>query len=102
MRTVHRMAGACILEGSLFAFSRCIADRNTVEAMKRLVSDTLRAVSICAVACLGGPLPPLAAAETMKPGSVFRDCPDCPEMVVVPAGSFVMGASVDEEVFVAG
>src|SRR5437763_4948540 len=25
-----------------------------------------------------------------KPGTVFRDCPDCPEMVVVPAGSFNM------------
>jgi formylglycine-generating enzyme len=23
---------------------------------------------------------------------VFRDCPDCPEMVVIPAGSFIMGA----------
>ncbi len=27
-----------------------------------------------------------------KPGSAFRDCPECPEMVVVPAGRFVMGA----------
>ena len=27
-----------------------------------------------------------------KPGTVFRDCPDCPEMVVVPAGSFMMGS----------
>ncbi|MBI5165822.1 MAG: SUMF1/EgtB/PvdO family nonheme iron enzyme [Magnetospirillum sp.] len=26
------------------------------------------------------------------PGTVFRDCADCPEMVVVPAGSFVMGS----------
>jgi formylglycine-generating enzyme required for sulfatase activity len=26
-----------------------------------------------------------------KPGTVFRDCPECPEMVVVPAGSFRMG-----------
>ena len=25
------------------------------------------------------------------PGSVFRDCDGCPEMVVVPAGAFVMG-----------
>ena len=25
-------------------------------------------------------------------GTVFRDCPDCPEMVVVPAGSFMMGS----------
>ncbi|HEY7675400.1 MAG TPA: formylglycine-generating enzyme family protein [Burkholderiales bacterium] len=27
----------------------------------------------------------------------FRDCPDCPEMVVVPAGSFTMGSPPDEE-----
>ncbi|MBF0562868.1 MAG: SUMF1/EgtB/PvdO family nonheme iron enzyme [Alphaproteobacteria bacterium] len=25
-------------------------------------------------------------------GTVFRDCPDCPEMVEVPAGSFTMGS----------
>ncbi|MBM3568681.1 MAG: formylglycine-generating enzyme family protein [Alphaproteobacteria bacterium] len=25
-------------------------------------------------------------------GQVFRDCPQCPEMIVVPAGSFVMGS----------
>lgn len=35
----------------------------------------------------------------IKPGSgqSFRDCPDCPEMVVVPAGSFLMGSPQDEE-----
>ena len=27
----------------------------------------------------------------MQPGKRFRDCSDCPEMVVVPAGSFRMG-----------
>jgi formylglycine-generating enzyme required for sulfatase activity len=34
----------------------------------------------------------------IKPGSgeSFRDCPECPEMVVVPSGSFLMG-SADEE-----
>ena len=26
-----------------------------------------------------------------RPGATFRDCPDCPEMVVIPAGSFRMG-----------
>jgi formylglycine-generating enzyme required for sulfatase activity len=33
-------------------------------------------------------------ALSVKPGSgqSFRDCDDCPEMVVVPAGTFVMGA----------
>ena len=29
-------------------------------------------------------------------GSVFRDCTECPEMVVVPAGPYRMGSPVDE------
>lgn len=29
-------------------------------------------------------------------GKVFRDCPECPEMVVIPAGSFQMGAPARE------
>ncbi len=34
-----------------------------------------------------------SAPPTNKgPGSVFRDCPDCPEMVVIPRGSFTMGS----------
>lgn len=32
-----------------------------------------------------------AAESSRAPGSVFRDCDDCPEMVVIPAGKFVMG-----------
>jgi formylglycine-generating enzyme required for sulfatase activity len=37
---------------------------------------------------------PLSASElaTLKPKDSFKECPDCPEMVVVPAGSFTMGA----------
>jgi formylglycine-generating enzyme required for sulfatase activity len=33
---------------------------------------------------------PSAAPE---PGEVFRDCPDCSEMVVLPAGEFIMGST---------
>lgn len=29
--------------------------------------------------------------ERLAPEGMFRDCPDCPEMVVIPAGSFQMG-----------
>src|ERR1700759_1384805 len=29
----------------------------------------------------------------LEPGDIFRDCEDCPELVVVPAGEFVMGAN---------
>jgi sulfatase modifying factor 1 len=42
---------------------------------------------------------PPAPAATPPPsvGQQFRDCPECPEMVVVPSGSFVMGAAPGEE-----
>ena len=36
--------------------------------------------------------------ETPKQvGDTFRDCATCPKMVVVPAGSFMMGSPVDEQ-----
>jgi len=35
-------------------------------------------------------------AKGKRPGESFRDCPDCPEMVIVPAGSFTMGKTADE------
>lgn len=31
-------------------------------------------------------------AVVQKPGAVFQDCPDCPRMVVIPAGEFTMGS----------
>ena len=36
------------------------------------------------------------AAENRSPGWEFRDCPECPEMVVIPKGSFIMGSSEGE------
>ena len=41
--------------------------------------------------------PPAKAAAKRRPGKVFRDCADCPEMVVIPAGSFDMGGSGGDE-----
>jgi formylglycine-generating enzyme required for sulfatase activity len=32
-------------------------------------------------------------ASESTPGRTFRDCEDCPEMVVVPAGKFMMGSA---------
>jgi formylglycine-generating enzyme required for sulfatase activity len=41
---------------------------------------------------------PLSAAEerALKPKDVFRECDNCPEMVVAPAGTFVMGSPRNE------
>ena len=33
-----------------------------------------------------------AARKRTQPGETFRDCPVCPELVVVPAGTFLMGS----------
>ena len=34
---------------------------------------------------------------SLRPGETFKDCADCPEMVVVPSGSFMMGSPDNEE-----
>ena len=34
-----------------------------------------------------------AQAQARQPGAKFKDCRDCPEMVVVPAGKYVMGTA---------
>src|SRR5262249_41062831 len=33
-------------------------------------------------------------ARQLRPGTTFRECDECPEMVVIPAGNFVMGDSL--------
>lgn len=40
----------------------------------------------------------MAAQDAANVGSVFRDCPNCPEMVVVPPGRFVMGSAESEPI----
>jgi formylglycine-generating enzyme required for sulfatase activity len=45
------------------------------------------------------PAAPLSAAEEciLRPKDSFRECENCPEMVVVPAGAFTMGSPSSEE-----
>ena len=45
------------------------------------------------------PEPPVtldSATGELDPGMVFKDCADCPEMVVIPPGSFDMGSRPEE------
>jgi formylglycine-generating enzyme required for sulfatase activity len=39
----------------------------------------------------------VVSAKPGKPGSTFKECRNCPEMVVIPAGSFIMGTPATEE-----
>nr|MDP2191637.1 SUMF1/EgtB/PvdO family nonheme iron enzyme [Rhodoferax sp.] len=38
----------------------------------------------------------LTAARVLVPGQVIQDCPYCPKMVVIPAGTFTMGSPDSE------
>jgi formylglycine-generating enzyme required for sulfatase activity len=37
------------------------------------------------------------AEAEMEPGYLFHDCPECPDMVVIPAGSIDMGSAVSKD-----
>jgi formylglycine-generating enzyme required for sulfatase activity len=43
------------------------------------------------------PVKPAVASEAVAahPGSIIRDCPTCPAMMVIPPGKFVQGAAAD-------
>jgi formylglycine-generating enzyme required for sulfatase activity len=49
---------------------------------------------LLALAMMGAAASP---ARAQAPAGVLHDCPDCPEMIVVPPGRFLMGASAGEE-----
>ncbi|MGW8370098.1 MAG: formylglycine-generating enzyme family protein, partial [Gammaproteobacteria bacterium] len=38
----------------------------------------------------------VAADSALQPGETFKDCRNCPEMIVLPAGSFMLGSPPDE------
>jgi formylglycine-generating enzyme required for sulfatase activity len=48
------------------------------------------------LALAAAPQRPPPGPPPSKPGQSFRDCADCPEMVVIPAGRFTMGSPADE------
>lgn len=59
----------------------------------RNASGKSRAVGLFSAALIALATAPAAAAgvQELKPGAVFRDCDECPEMVVIPAGIYIMG-----------
>ena len=69
--------------------------------MERLVArtDTDPSVSPHATSPTTEPRHRSASGDRVSPevGERFRDCAQCPEMVVVPAGSFLMGSPATEE-----
>lgn len=72
---------------------------NGVTLMQQVRIYLLLAVLICTVTALGQTVvtTPAVATSGRASGAIFGDCPDCPEMMVIPAGSFTMGSSASEK-----
>ena len=73
------------------------------DSRKRCRSTILLTVIILSFAAAPDPLlsddrsAGIATEDPQTPGTIFRDCPLCPEMVVVPGGrSFIMGEVNDK------
>ena len=62
--------------------------------MRSPVSRTSLSLLLGAASVAGIAIAPAQAQP--DPGTTFRDCDVCPEMVAIPAGSFVMGSPTDE------
>jgi len=54
------------------------------------VGAAMFAVALCLAATIA------AYAADPKPGTTFKDCADCPVMVVIPPGTFLMGSQPSE------
>jgi formylglycine-generating enzyme required for sulfatase activity len=52
------------------------------------------AMVICAL-CTAG-IASAQPADRAEPGQTFAECRNCPEMIILPAGSFTMGSPADE------
>ena len=61
--------------------------------LKSLLASAAVGVAGAAFAlCIVGTACAAESGATRLPGEAFRDCPDCVELVVVPAGEFQMGS----------
>ena len=89
----------------LVAGARTLSPDPELERLRR-ENETLRRAGITgppapSPATLVRPSTPDAggAPAVRAPGTVFRDCADCPEMVSIPAGNFTMGKPPGEQAY---
>ncbi len=87
----RRGAATPTVLASLPRLAESLRDRPFHVYMTSLFGD----VRVAEVKTLLSGAPSIPAGKSSSPavGTIFKDCADCPEVVVLPAGSFTMGAS---------
>ena len=80
---------SAMLQAANEAMQKLARDRAVFEAEQKLSRDRATAESAEKTAEAEAAR---RAAANLRPGQVIKDCADCPEMVAIPGGSFVMGA----------
>ena len=82
----------CERAGCTWFLRSCMTPANALAAKLAMEKSPPAASTKCdGVAALVG-----SEKRCLKPKDTFKDCPECPEMVVVPAGEFMMGSPADE------
>lgn len=73
--------------------SRIHSSSNNTEALYAIASALLVGFGVAGINYnRWAPAATAAAKDLTKSGTVFQDCAACPQMVIVPAGSFMMGS----------
>lgn len=75
---------------------------STAEQQRLGRTHRVGACLLALASCAAPRSAPAPADRRTTPGAVFRDCSDCPEMVVIPAGQFTMGSTAAEKSWAVG
>lgn len=72
--------------------------RKSLVALRVLATAAIVSLAVPAASAAVTHVAPLSAAQAkaLKPRERFKECANCPEMVMVPAGSFMMGSPPSE------
>jgi formylglycine-generating enzyme required for sulfatase activity len=72
-------------------------ERSDMMEHRHLIAIGLTALALAAPrSAVAQNAKPPGTRAPMKAGDVFKECRNCPELVVVPAGAFMMGSPADE------
>ena len=86
-----------------FIYAPLLKDKEAREAARKQAEEEAERRRLASAATpvgkpkIASPSTPVVGTYSLRPGETFSDCPDCPEMVVVPSGSFMMGSPESEE-----